>query len=340
MSVIAMPKFLETAARLDRLGVAATRHGLVVVLICIGGLKAYPYEAEAIVPLVSNSPLMSFFYRQPAGEYRRHLNREGELVPADREWHLRNGTYRFAYGLGSVIVALDVMIALHPWLPRVSAVGSFLAAWMSLVTLSFLITTPECWVPTPGSPGYGFPRLSGAGRLVVKDAIMMGAAIVTMADPAKAAIREMELPCLTGRSSDPPPDPTVGEGIISMLSWTYPRDPIDLGDRVSPLPEGGSVPGLDGWRRIFTPGQTPGHVTLSRDADGTLIAGDVFVTTKRESALTVMTYAPRDPRAAHVLPPATTSRSEAARCGPTSTSCRVASTAGPFPITGGTWIDR
>jgi uncharacterized membrane protein YkgB len=33
------------------------------------------------------------------------------------------------------------------------------------------------------------PYLSGAGRLVLKDAIMMGAALVTMADSAKAALR-------------------------------------------------------------------------------------------------------------------------------------------------------
>jgi len=63
----------------------------------------------------------------------------------------------------------------------VAAVDSALVAGMSLVTLSFLITTPECWVPALGSPEHGFPLLSGAGRLVVKDAVMMGAALVTMA---------------------------------------------------------------------------------------------------------------------------------------------------------------
>jgi reactive chlorine resistance protein C len=180
----------ESAARLDRVGISLTRVGLVVVLVWIGSLKVFRYEDEGIVPLVANSPFMNFFYRQPAGEYRRHMNREGELVPANRAWHERNGTYRFAYGLGSVIVAYGLMIALHPWLPRVAAVGSFLVFVMSFVTLSFLITTPECWVPPLGSPEHGFPMLSGAGRLVVKDAIMMGAALVTMADSAQAYLRK------------------------------------------------------------------------------------------------------------------------------------------------------
>jgi uncharacterized membrane protein YkgB len=171
-------------------GITVTRIGLVVVLVWIGGLKVFAYEDEGIVPFVANSPFMSFFYKAPAGEYRQHMNREGELVPANREWHQRNGTYLFAYGLGSVIVLYGVLIALHPWLPRVAAVGSFLVFVMSLVTLSFLITTPECWVPTLSSPEHGFPLLSGAGRLVIKDAIMMGAALVTLADSAKASLRK------------------------------------------------------------------------------------------------------------------------------------------------------
>lgn len=179
----------QLAARSDHLGVVVTRAGLVVVLLWIGGLKAFRYEDEGIVPFVANSPLMSFFYRQPAGEYRQHMNREGELVPHNREWHEQNGTYLFAYGLGSVIVGFGVLIVLHPWLPQVAAIGSFLVFGMSLVTLSFLITTPECWVPALGSTEHGFPLLSGAGRLVVKDAIMAGAALVTMADSAKAYLR-------------------------------------------------------------------------------------------------------------------------------------------------------
>ncbi len=75
-------------------------------------------------------------------------------------------------------------------MPQVAAVGSLLVFQMSFVTLSFLITTPECWVPPLGDAQHGFPYLSGAGRLVIKDAIMMGAALVTMADSAKAYHRK------------------------------------------------------------------------------------------------------------------------------------------------------
>lgn len=195
-------KLFELAARLDKVGIIVTRIGLIIVLVWIGGLKIFAYEDEGIVPFVANSPFMSFFYRAPAGEYRQHMNREGDLVPANRAWHQQNGTYPFAYGLGSVIVLYGLLIALHPWLPRVAAVGSFLVFVMSLVTLSFLITTPEVWVPALGSNEHGFPLLTGAGRLVVKDAIMMGAALVTMADSAKAYLRKRSAERTVARQPD------------------------------------------------------------------------------------------------------------------------------------------
>ncbi|AMV18618.1 DUF417 family protein [Planctomyces sp. SH-PL14] len=186
---MSLTALLERAARLDRFGMTVTRIGLIVVLLWIGGLKVTPYEADGIVPFVANSPFMSFLLKDP-GHYKSHMNPEGALVSANRQWHQANGTYTFAIGLGSVIVLYGVMLSLHPWWPEVAALGSFLVFTMSLVTLSFLVTTPESWVPALGDVHHGFPYLSGRGRLVIKDAIMMGAALVTMADSAKAALRK------------------------------------------------------------------------------------------------------------------------------------------------------
>lgn len=100
---------------------------------------------------------------------------------------------------------------------------------------------------------------------------------------------QLELPYLTGRSAYPPPDPTVGGGAMARLSPLYPRGPIDLGARARALPADGGVPGLTGWRAIHTPGHSPGHVALFRDADRLLLAGDAFVTTKQESAIAALT---------------------------------------------------
>ena len=177
------------AASLDRFGMGMLRLGLVIVLVWIGGLKFASYEADGIVPLVANSPLMSFLYLHPAPEYREHVNKEGQVVPANQEWNESNGTYPVSYGLGVIIVSPGILIALYPIWPQASAVGSSLLVLMALTTLSFLVTTPEAWVPALGDPHHGFPYLSGAGRLIVKDCIMLGAAVLTMADAAKTYVR-------------------------------------------------------------------------------------------------------------------------------------------------------
>jgi uncharacterized membrane protein YkgB len=182
-------RFFQVASKADRMGLAVTRLGLVVVLVWIGSLKIYHYEADGIVPFVANSPFMSFFYNDH-GNYKPHMNAEGAVVTENQAWHEMNNTYPFAIGLGLVIVGYGILIAVNPWLPQVATVGSFLVFVMSFVTLSFLVTTPEAWVPNRGGPEHGFPLLSGAGRLVIKDAIMMGAALVTMADSAKAYLRK------------------------------------------------------------------------------------------------------------------------------------------------------
>lgn len=103
---------------------------------------------------------------------------------------------------------------------------------------------------------------------------------------------DLELPYLDGRSAYPPPDPTVGGGLMATLSRFYPRGPINVDDRLQPLPADGRVPGMPGWQWLHTPGHTPGHVSLWRPADRTLLAGDAFITTKQESAFAVALQRP------------------------------------------------
>lgn len=102
----------------------------------------------------------------------------------------------------------------------------------------------------------------------------------------------LEHPYLDGSAAYPPPDPHVGGGLMSLLSPLFPKAPIDLGPRLRALPEDGSVPFMPGWRWLHTPGHAVGHVSLWREADRTLVAGDAFVTTAQESAYAVATQAP------------------------------------------------
>lgn len=102
----------------------------------------------------------------------------------------------------------------------------------------------------------------------------------------------LELPYFTGAAEYPPPDPTVGGGMLARLSFLYPRGAVDIADRVLPLPDDGSVPGLPDWRWVHTPGHTVGHVSFFRDADRALIVGDAFCTTRQESFLAALTQPP------------------------------------------------
>jgi glyoxylase-like metal-dependent hydrolase (beta-lactamase superfamily II) len=99
----------------------------------------------------------------------------------------------------------------------------------------------------------------------------------------------LELPYLAGRSVYPPPDPLVGGGLFSLVSRAFPWVGANLATRVEALPESGAVPGLPGWRWLHTPGHSPGHVSLFRESDRTLVAGDAVTTVKQESVVAVVT---------------------------------------------------
>ena len=98
----------------------------------------------------------------------------------------------------------------------------------------------------------------------------------------------LEVPYFTGKSSYPPPDPTVGGGGMASLAFMYPKRPIDITEHLQYLPDDNSVPGMPEWQWIHTPGHTPGHISLFRESDGVLVAGDAVVTTKQESVFSVM----------------------------------------------------
>ncbi len=101
-----------------------------------------------------------------------------------------------------------------------------------------------------------------------------------------------EHPYLNGTSAYPKPDPHVGGGVMSLLAPLFPRGPLQLSQWLRALPKDGQVPGMDGWRWIHTPGHSVGHVSLWREADRILIAGDAFITTAQESAYAVAVQEP------------------------------------------------
>ncbi|WP_280949178.1 reactive chlorine resistance membrane protein RclC [Hyphomicrobium sp. 802] len=173
-----------------RMGIAATKIAIAIVFIWIGALKFVPYEADSITPFVANSPLMSFFYEHPA-DYKIHLTHEGELKPEQRAWQTSNNTYGFSKGLGTVELVIGFLTLAGLFSMRLGLVGTALAFATPFVTLSFLLTTPEAWVPALGDTEHGFPFLSGAGRLVLKDTVILAGAWLVLVDTARRLLGEM-----------------------------------------------------------------------------------------------------------------------------------------------------
>jgi uncharacterized membrane protein YkgB len=140
------------------LGSRVLRCGLVLVVGWIGLMKFTGYEANGIRPLVAHSPLMGWLY------------------------HFLS-VRQFSDGLGVVEVTIALLIALRPWSPKASAVGSVLAVVMFLTTLSFLFSTPG-WEPSLG----GFPALSAMpGQFLLKDLVLLGAAIWSLGESLTSA---------------------------------------------------------------------------------------------------------------------------------------------------------
>ena len=182
---------LTLAASSQKLGVNLIRVAILVIFVWIGGLKFWNYEAEGIVPFVANSPFMSFFYNKAAPEYKEYKLKEGEFNEVKHQWHMENNTYGFSHGLGILIMAIGILTFWGIFSPQIGLAGAALAVIMTLGTLSFLVT-PEVWVPDLGSGEHGFPLLTGAGRLVIKDTAILAGALVVLADSAKKVLNRFE----------------------------------------------------------------------------------------------------------------------------------------------------
>jgi len=128
------------------------RYGLVLILVWIGAMKFTAYEAAGIQPLVATSPLMSWMYRFLSVQGVSNL-------------------------LGVVEISAAVMIALRPVSAKLSALGSAIAVMTFLTTLTFLFSLPG-WEPSLG----GFPALSGSGGFLLKDVILLGAAVWSLGE--------------------------------------------------------------------------------------------------------------------------------------------------------------
>jgi len=152
-------------AYLEKAGANISRYGLVVILALIGVLKFTPAEADGIQPLVAHSPFLSWMY-------------------------LLLGKQGVSDVIGTSELLVAVLLALRPWSPRASFLGSLGAIATFLLTTSFLFTTPGAL-----QFGHGVQILGDAGQFLIKDLVLLGASFWTGAEawrasPGKSVWRE------------------------------------------------------------------------------------------------------------------------------------------------------
>jgi uncharacterized membrane protein YkgB len=138
-------------------GLLLIRYGVVLILFWIGLLKFTSYEAMSIQEFVENSPFMSWMYSV---------------------WSVQAASNV----IGVIEVASAVLMAARPRSALASAIGSAMAVITFLLTLSFLLSTPQVW-----QQGLGFPFLSAVpGQFLLKDAVLLGGAVWSLGESLKA----------------------------------------------------------------------------------------------------------------------------------------------------------
>jgi uncharacterized membrane protein YkgB len=129
-------------------GQVVTRYSVVLFLLAFGLAKFTQAEAAAIHPLLVHSPLLFWLPRLFDQQFSSAI-------------------------VGVVEIALALMMASRPFTPRISAIGSYGVAASLVVTLSFLVTTPQL-----------DPALGG---FIVKDLTLLGVALWSAGEALQAA---------------------------------------------------------------------------------------------------------------------------------------------------------
>jgi uncharacterized membrane protein YkgB len=135
--------------------------GMVIMLLWAGSYKMTVPGAEGIIPLVSNSPLIS--------------------------WHFKLfGPYLGSDLIGLTEWAAAILISIGYLQPKAGIIGGLVAAVMFLTTSSMLITTPGAIIAVPGISYMRY--MSFLGLFLFKDIISLGVSLYLVSDFGKKAI--------------------------------------------------------------------------------------------------------------------------------------------------------
>lgn len=105
----------------------------------------------------------------------------------------------------------------------------------------------------------------------------------------KIYVHHREKPFVNGNSKYPPADPTVG-GFMAQVVRFVPNIGLDLEPWLREFSDS-RLPWLQEWQVVETPGHTPGHISLFRESDATLLAGDALTTMNQDNLVAALSQA-------------------------------------------------
>lgn len=151
-----MPSYIYSRLLRQSFDVEFMRWALVLIFLMFGYTKWFDYEAQALIPLISNSPLLSWMY----GVF---------------------GTQGASYALGGAEWAIGLGLAIGAWSPRITLIAAAASSLTYLTTASLLLTTPGGWEASAG----GFPAMGGATSFLIKDLVLMAGSLVLLKNAAQ-----------------------------------------------------------------------------------------------------------------------------------------------------------
>jgi uncharacterized membrane protein YkgB len=150
-------RLLVYAEPISRIGLYVS---LAIIYAWFGGMKFTDYEAQGLVPLVENSPLLGWFYAL--------LSVRG-----------------FSNLLGLVELSIGLLIVLRFVSPIFSVAGGLLSTGLFATTVSLMISTPGVIVPELGAPAITVAH----GQFLLKDVGLLAASFWVFVDSLKAVVR-------------------------------------------------------------------------------------------------------------------------------------------------------
>jgi len=126
-----------------------TSIGMIVMLLWAGSYKMTAPGAEGIIPLVTNSPLISW-----------HFKLFGPYIGSDL--------------IGVTEITAAILFILGYFKPKAGILGGFIAVVMFFTTSTMLITTPGAIIAVPGILHMRY--MSFLGLFLYKDVISLGVA--------------------------------------------------------------------------------------------------------------------------------------------------------------------